>query len=129
VANATDTPVYVYSANRIKHNIERLKAAFGPLGASIHYSAKANANLAPLRLIHAAGIGVDAVSAEEIFRAVQAGIDPKQIVFAGVGKTREELSYALHMGVGWFNVESRAELDLLNTLAGEYSQRPSSRCA
>jgi diaminopimelate decarboxylase len=122
VANATDTPVYVYSANRIKHNIARLKAAFGPLGASIHYSAKANANLALLGLIHAAGIGVDAVSAGEIFRAVQAGVDPKLIVFAGVGKTREELIYALNVGVGWFNVESRAELELLNTLAGECGQ-------
>ena len=122
VANATDTPVYVYSADRIKHNIARLKAVFEPLGASIHYSAKANANLALLRLIHAAGIGVDAVSAGEIFRAVQAGVEPKQIVFAGVGKTREELIYALCADVGWFNVESRAELELLNTLAGECSQ-------
>jgi diaminopimelate decarboxylase len=122
VANATDTPVYVYSADRVKHNIARLKAAFGPLGASIHYSAKANANLALLRLIHAAGIGVDAVSAGEIFRAIQAGVDPKQIVFAGVGKTREELIYALSAGVGWFNVESRAELDLLHVLADEYKE-------
>jgi diaminopimelate decarboxylase len=122
VANATDTPVYLYSANRIRRNIDRLKAAFGRLGASIHYSAKANANLTLLGLIHAAGIGVDAVSAGEIFRAVQAGVDPKQIVFAGVGKTREELIYALNVGVGWFNVESRAELELLNMLAGECGQ-------
>lgn len=122
IANATDTPVYVYSANRIKHNIERLKTAFGPLGASIHYSAKANASLTLLRLIHAAGIGVDAVSAGEIFRAVTAGVDAQQIVFAGVGKTREELIYALNAGVGWFNVESRAELELLNMLAREYER-------
>ena len=120
VASATDTPVYVYSANRIKHNIDRLKAAFE--SASIHYSAKANANLSLLRLIQAAGIGVDAVSAGEIFRAVRAGVDPQQIVFAGVGKTREELIYALSAGVGWFNVESRAELAVLNALAGEYGQ-------
>jgi diaminopimelate decarboxylase len=122
VANATDTPVYVYSANRIKRNIDRLKAAFGRLGASIRYSAKANANLTLLGLIHAAGIGVDAVSAGEIFRAIQAGVDPERIVFAGVGKTREELIYALGADVGWFNVESRAELELLNMLAGESDQ-------
>ncbi len=69
----TDTPVYVYSAARIQHNIGRLRAAFDPLGASIHYSMKANANLALLRLIHAAGLGMDAVSAGEIFRARAGG--------------------------------------------------------
>ena len=124
IAHQVGTPVYVYSAARIQHNIGQLQAAFGPLGASIHYSAKANANVALLRLIHAAGIGVDAVSGGEIFRAVTAGVDPRQIVFAGVGKTRAELIYALETHVGWFNVESRAELDLLNTLAGESGQTP-----
>ena len=124
LADQTDTPVYVYSAARIQHNIGHLRAAFDPLGASIHYSMKANANLALLRLIHAAGLGMDAVSAGEIFRAVQAGVDPRQIVYAGVGKTRDELLYALDVGVGWFNVESRAELDLLNTLAEGLDRPP-----
>jgi diaminopimelate decarboxylase len=119
IAQQVDTPVYIYSAQRIKRNIDQLKMAFGPLGASLHYSAKANANLALLRLIHETGIGVDAVSAGEIFRALKAGVDPQHIVFAGVGKTREEIIYALNAGVGWFNVESRAELELLNTQTGE----------
>jgi diaminopimelate decarboxylase len=127
IAQSTGTPVYVYSAARIQHNIDRLRAAFDPLGASIHYSMKASANLALLHLIHEAGLGMDAVSAGEIHRAVRAGVDPQQIVYAGVGKTRDELRYGLDVGVGWFNVESRAELDLVNTLAA--GQNPPPRVA
>jgi diaminopimelate decarboxylase len=124
IANTADTPVYVYSAARVMQNARRLQVEFAPLGAFIHYSVKANANLALLRLLNEAGLGMDAVSAGEIFRAQKAGADPRQIVFAGVGKTRAEIIYALDAGVGWFNVESRAELDLLNTLAAESGQRP-----
>ncbi len=124
IAETVGTPVYVYSAARIRHNIARLQAAFAPLGAAIHYSLKANANLALIRLLHAAGLGMDAVSAGEIHRALRAGVEPSQIVFAGVGKTRDELTYALDERIGWFNVESRAELELLNTLAAERAHIP-----
>lgn len=119
IAEATGTPVYVYSAARIAANVERLRAAFDPLGAAIHYSLKANANLALVRLLHSLGLGMDAVSAGEVYRAQRAGVAPEQIVFAGVGKTAAELAYALEVGVGWFNVESQDELALLDRLAGE----------
>lgn len=119
LADTVGTPVYVYSAVRMLHNLARLRAAFDPLGATIHYSLKANANLTLIRMLRDTGVGMDAVSAGEVHRAVRAGVDPAQIVFAGVGKTRAELVYALETGVGWFNVESRTELDVLNTLAGE----------
>jgi diaminopimelate decarboxylase len=122
VAAAADTPVYVYSAARLLDNVRRLQTAFAPLSASIHYSLKANANLSLIRLLYRAGLGMDAVSAGEIYRARRAGVDPREIVFAGVGKTRAEVIYALEAGVGWFNVESQDELRLLDSLAGERGQ-------
>jgi diaminopimelate decarboxylase len=116
--------VHVYSEARILFNVRRLQAAFDPLAPSIHYSLKANANLALIRLLSGAGLGMDAVSAGEIFHAQQAGVDPGSIVFAGVGKTRAEIVYALDAGVGWFNVESRNELAVLDVLAGERNLCP-----
>jgi diaminopimelate decarboxylase len=124
IADAVGTPVYVYSEAHILANVHRLQTVFDPLAPSIHYSLKANANLALVRLLSGAGLGMDAVSAGEIFRAQRAGVDPGCIVFAGVGKTRAEIAYALEAGVGWFNVESRDELDVLDTLAGERNLHP-----
>ena len=122
IAESVGTPVYVYSVARVLRNIRKLQTAFGPLGASIHYSLKANANLALLGVINEAGVGVDAVSGAEIARARLAGIPPSRIVFAGVGKTRAELEYALDVGIGWINVESQAEMALLETLAADRRQ-------
>ena len=124
IADAVGTPVYIYSATRLLANVRRLQAAFEPLAPSIHYSLKANANLTLVRLLCKAGLGMDAVSAGEIARARQAGVDPGAIVFAGVGKTRAEIAYALEAGVGWFNVESCAELEVLDRLAGERGSHP-----
>ncbi len=124
IANAAGTPVYVYSARRIQTNVARLQAAFAPLNADIHYSLKANANLAIVRLLAGLGLGMDAVSGGEIARALRAGVAPKDIVFAGVGKEPDELAYALDQGIGWINVESRAELELLDRLAAARGVRP-----
>ncbi len=124
IADAVGTPVYVYSAARIRANAARLQAAFAPLGAAVHYSLKANANLAIIRLLAALGLGMDAVSAGEIHRALRAGVAAERIVFAGVGKTPAELAYALEAGVGWINVESQAELHLLDRLAAQRGARP-----
>lgn len=106
IAENCGTPVYVYSLRRILANFQRVKTAFAPLNAHIHYSAKANSNLTVLHTLIEAGAGIDAVSAGEIFRALKAGAKPENIVFAGVGKTAEELSYAVDSGIGWFNVEN-----------------------
>lgn len=124
IANQVGTPVYIYSLRRALANFHRVKAAFNRLDVHIHYSAKANANLSLLRALIGAGAGVDAVSAGEIHRALTAGADPASIVFAGVGKTPEELRYAVEQGIGWFNVENRAELDHINTITAELSRPP-----
>ncbi len=123
LADAVGTPCYVYSLNRVRANYRRLAEAFAPLNASIHYSLKANANLALVRALLAEGAGLDAVSGGEIYRALAAGGDPERIVFAGVGKTADELAYALDQHIGCFNVESTQELARLNTLAASKNRQ------
>ncbi len=124
IAQVMGTPVYVYSAARLRHNAARLRRAFAPLNTTLHYSLKANPNLTIVRLLAEAGLGMDAVSAGEIHRALRAGVDPARIVFAGVGKTPEEIAFALRAKIGWFNAESCDELALLNWMAGEEGCRP-----
>lgn len=113
------TPTYIYSLRRVVNNLRRIEGTFAALQPHIHYSAKANGNLAVLSTLINAGAGVDAVSAGEIHRALKAGAKPGDVVFAGVGKTPDELRYALEQRVGWFNVENVAELRTLNDCAGE----------
>ncbi|NDJ61545.1 MAG: diaminopimelate decarboxylase, partial [Chloroflexi bacterium] len=117
------TPTYIYSLRRAVANLRRIQAAFAPLNAQIHYSAKANANLTVLRTLIAAGAGIDAVSGGEIHRALHAGATPEAIVFAGVGKTGGELFYALEHDIGWFNVENVTECHFLDAIAGEFDRR------
>lgn len=119
IARSVGTPVYVYSLKRLLHNYNRIREAFAPLNARIHYSAKANANLDVLRTLVAAGAGIDAVSAGEIDRALRAGADPASVVFAGVGKTEMELHFALECSVGWINVENEAEAQCIDAMACE----------
>ncbi|MHB8628512.1 MAG: diaminopimelate decarboxylase [Aggregatilineales bacterium] len=124
LADTVGTPCYIYSLDRARANYRRLATAFAPLGASIHYSLKANANLALVRALLAEGTGLDAVSGGEIYRALAAGAAPHRIVFAGVGKTADELAYALDQRIGCFNVESAQELERLNALAASRDVRP-----
>ena len=115
IAARVGTPYYLYSLDQARANLRRLQAAFPP--AEVHYSLKANANLALLRALFAIGVGADCVSGGEVYRALAAGCPPSRIVFAGVGKSANELTYALSEKIGWFNVESGAELTRLNALA------------
>ena len=124
----TGTPVYIYSLPRALTNLRHIQSAFSGLDTHIHYSAKANANLAVLNTLITAGAGIDAVSAGEIHKALLAGAKAEDIVFAGVGKTPNELAYALEKGVGWINVENTAELPLIDTIVGQL-RRPSARVA
>jgi diaminopimelate decarboxylase len=117
------TPLYVYDAAAIRDRLARLKRAFAPLRAEAHYSVKANSNLALLALLAKEGAGFDVVSGGEIERCVRAGIPGSRIVFAGVGKTDDELELALRTGVALFDVESCDELERLAARAEASSRR------
>jgi diaminopimelate decarboxylase len=111
------TPTYVYSAGTILDHYTRLDAALAPLDHLICYAVKANSNRAILNLLVRAGAGFDIVSVGEVFRVLAAGGDPVKCTFAGVGKSPEEIEYALEQGVYSFNVESEAELAAIERIA------------
>ncbi len=123
IADEFGTPLYVYSASTILDHYTRLDAALAPLEHLICYAVKANSNRAILKLLANAGAGFDIVSGGELFRALQAGADPQKCTFAGVGKSREEIEYALDQRVHSFNVESEAELELIDNIAGAKKSR------
>ena len=117
IVREVGTPTYMYSLKRVVENYRRVRATFAPLDARIHYSVKANGSLAILRSLSDAGAGFDCVSAGEIDCCLRVGARPRDIVFAGVGKTRDEIGYAVSQGIGWFNVENRTELRYINDAA------------
>jgi len=117
VAEEFGTPTYVYSAGTILDHYTRLDAALAPLDHLICYAVKANSNRAILNLLVRADAGFDIVSAGELFRVLAAGGDPAKCTFAGVGKSGDEIEYALEQRVYSFNVESEAELDSIERIA------------
>ena len=117
LARAHGTPAYVYSASVIRSQYARLDAALWGVPHRLHYSVKANGNLALLALLRELGAGVDIVSGGELFRALRAGFTGADIVFSGVGKTEAELERAVEARVKLVNVESEAELRLLNAVS------------
>ncbi|HZR06491.1 MAG TPA: diaminopimelate decarboxylase [Candidatus Udaeobacter sp.] len=123
VAGEFGTPIYVYSAATILDHYARLDAALQPLDHLICYAVKANSNRAILKLLAGAGAGFDIVSGGELYRVLAAGGDPAKCTFAGVGKSREEIEYALEQRVYSFNVESEAELERIDRIAGLKEKR------
>ena len=119
LADEYGTPLYVYSAGTILDHYKRLNAAMGDIDHEVAYAVKANSNLSVLRLLATHGAGFDIVSGGELFRVIKAGGDPAHCTFAGVGKTRAEIIYALEQGIYSFNVESEEELRYLNDVAAE----------
>jgi diaminopimelate decarboxylase len=117
------TPVYVYSARAIRAQYRRLSAALGGVSHRLHYSVKANSNLAILGLLRGLGAGVDIVSGGELRRSLLAGFSGDDIVFSGVGKTEEELRLAAETRVRFVNVESEGELRLLDDVARRLGTR------
>lgn len=117
VAREHGTPLYVYSKATLLDHYRRLDAALWELDHLICYAVKANSNLTVLDLFNDEGSGFDIVSGGELFRVIKAGGDPKKCTFAGVGKTRKEIEYALGIGIYSFNVESAAEMSLINDVA------------
>ncbi|MDO5691674.1 MAG: diaminopimelate decarboxylase [Pseudomonadota bacterium] len=117
LARQHGTPLFVYSKAAILAALAAYQRGLAGREALICYAMKANSSLAILKLLADAGCGFDIVSGGELERALAAGATPSKIVFSGVGKTRAEMRRALEAGVGCFNVESRAELDVLSEVA------------
>src|SRR5262245_11992443 len=111
------TPLYLYSKAAFVGTLKALQTEFAELDPLVCYSVKANSNLGVLRAMGEAGSGFDVVSGGELFRVRRAGGDPGKTVFAGVGKTDEEIRAGLDAGVLMFNVESEAELDAISRVA------------
>jgi diaminopimelate decarboxylase len=118
VADAFGTPLYLYSERTILDHYQRLDQALASLDHLICYAAKANSSRAILSLLTRAGSGFDIVSGGELFRVLRAGGDPRKCTFAGVGKSREEIEYALEQRIYSLNVESEAELRYIDEIAG-----------
>src|SRR3984957_9068799 len=111
------TPLYVYSQKTLTEHFQKLDSALAPLDHLICFAMKANSNLSVLRTIANLGGGFDIVSGGELRRVIAAGGDPRNCVFAGVGKPEEEIEFALRQNIYSFNVESEPELQRINRIA------------
>jgi len=123
IARSAGTPTYVYSHAALERAYRELDEAFSGLDHLVCYAVKANANLAVLRALASFGAGADIVSGGELYRAMRAGFDPKKVVFAGVGKTEQELIAGLGERILLFNVESASELEHLERFAARHGKR------
>ena len=119
ISKSVGTPCYVYSSETFRQHFTRLRDAFAPINPLICFSVKCCSNLAILRLLTELGAGMDVVSGGELFRAKKAGGDPKNFVYAGVGKSDAEIRFALEQRIGLFNVESEMEFENLARIARE----------
>jgi diaminopimelate decarboxylase len=117
IAAQVGTPFYLYSAQQLRENFSAYQTAFATADATICFAVKSCSNIAILKLLNASGAGADTVSGGEIRRALLAGIAPEKIIFSGVGKTREEIAFALESRIGQLNVESPEELEMINEIA------------
>jgi len=123
IAEKVGTPFYLYSYHTLVRHFTVFDEAFKGIPHLICYSAKANSNLAFLRLFINLGGGVDVVSGGELYRALKGGVNPQKIVFSGVGKREDEIEYALKTGLLMFNVESFQELQVINEVAGRIGKK------
>ncbi|WP_353236634.1 diaminopimelate decarboxylase [Limnohabitans sp.] len=123
LAQAYGTPLFVYSKAAMLSALAAYQRGFSGRKAQICYAMKANSSLAVLQVFADAGCGFDIVSGGELARVLAAGGDPAKVIFSGVGKTRAEMQQALQIGIGCFNVESEAELDVLSQVAVKAGKR------
>src|SRR5262245_33057731 len=118
------TPLYVYSQHTLTDHFQKLDRALAPLDHLICYAMKANSNAAVMRTLANLGSGFDVVSEGELRRVIAAGGDPRQCVFAGVGKTEQEIEFALRQRIYSVNVESRAEPGRINQVGAALERIP-----
>ncbi len=124
IASTAGTPVYVYSSRAIRDNYRAYRNSLAGVPHEIHYSVKANSSLAVLALLASEGAGFDIVSGGELYKVLRAGGAPAKVVYSGVGKTRDEIKYALEERIATFHCESLQELDVLKHLAREMGLAP-----
>ena len=123
IAEQVGTPFYLYSNATLTQHFKAVDSAFADIPHITCFATKACSNIAILSLFGTLGGGADIVSGGELFRALKAGIDPRKIVYSGVGKTEEELRYALTSDILMFNVESVQELETLQTVAASLNRK------
>ena len=123
IADRVGTPAYIYSEQTLHRHVRVFDEAFQSIPHLICYAIKANSNINLLRRFAEWGTGFDIVSGGELFRVLRAGGSPQKVIFAGVGKTEEEIRYALAADILFFNVESPAELELIHRIAQDTNQQ------
>ena len=117
VAKKFGTPAYCYSYNQLKKNIYNFKQSFKSFSPLVCFAIKSNTNLNLIKEIKKFGLGADVVSKGELLMALKSGIKPKKIVFSGVGKTTDELSFAIDKNILLINAESKSEIKEINRIA------------
>ncbi len=117
IAESVGTPAYVYSKQTLLDHYRAISSAFAELDPVVCYSIKSCGNLHIVRLLAEQGCGMDVVSGGEVFRAQEAGTDMSKVVYAGVGKTDDEIEQAITADIGWFNIESEAEFENIALIA------------
>jgi len=123
IADAVGTPTYIYSSATLRNHYQRIASAFADLNPIICFSIKSCQNTHIVRLLTDLGAGMDVVSGGELYRALKGGADPAKIVYASVGKTDQEIKEALDAKIGWFNIESEAELANIIAIAKQRNQQ------
>ncbi|MBU1037761.1 MAG: diaminopimelate decarboxylase [Candidatus Omnitrophica bacterium] len=123
IAARVGTPFYLYSYKTLIDHYKKLKTAFQPIKPLISFSMKSNSNLAVIRALVKNGAGLDVVSGGELYRARLAGVNPKKVVYAGVGKRSDEIKDAIEFGILFFNTESEDELEEIQSIAGKLNRK------
>jgi len=123
LAESYGTPLYIYSYKTLIGHFRKLQAAFGDISPLICFSMKANSNSAICRALVKEGAGLDVVSGGELYKALAVGASPRKIVYASVGKTRDEIRDAIKAGILFFNVESLPELEVIDSVSGELRRK------
>jgi len=123
IAREVGTPAYVYSKATLLRHYRQIAEAFAPVKPTICYSIKSCGNINICKVLAAEGCGFDVTSGGELYRALQAGGEPQKIIYAGVGKTDEEISRAIEVGIAAFNIESEAEIENIDAIAGRLGKK------
>ena len=125
IAKKNKTPFYLYSENQLKENYLSFLKTFKAVKPLVCFATKANTNLTILKVLKKLGCGADVVSGGELLKVIKAGINPKKIVFSGVGKSEDEIKIAINKKILLINIESESEAKLINKIAKKSNKKVS----